>query len=148
MPCKALPRKALCEWKHRQLRRLVLVFALQLRERVLLGGAHRGRVEGEQIQRQPRIHGLRLARAQLGELTDQLLDVFAQQGFAPGETDLLHAVRREDAGEPRDLLAVSYTHLQAHATVLDIVCRLLLDNKTLPLHLFIYSNYKRTSKNK
>ena len=30
----------------------------------------------------------------------------------------------EDTGEP-----VSYTHLRAHETVLDLVCRLLLENK-------------------
>ena len=28
-----------------------------------------------------------------------------------------------------DLVAVSYTHLRAHATVLDLVCRLLLEKK-------------------
>ena len=28
-----------------------------------------------------------------------------------------------------DILAVSYTHLRAHETVLDIVCRLLLEKK-------------------
>ena len=28
------------------------------------------------------------------------------------------------------LVAVSYTHLRAHATVLDLVCRLLLETKT------------------
>ena len=36
------------------------------------------------------------------------------------------------------LVAVSYTHLRAHETVLDIVCRLLLEKKktlTLNLHL-------------
>ena len=28
-----------------------------------------------------------------------------------------------------EIIAVSYTHLRAHETVLDIVCRLLLDKK-------------------
>ena len=31
--------------------------------------------------------------------------------------------------EGRDLIAVSYTHLRAHETVLDLVCRLLLEKK-------------------
>ena len=31
-----------------------------------------------------------------------------------------------------DLGSVSYTHLRAHETVLDIVCRLLLHKKTTP----------------
>ena len=30
---------------------------------------------------------------------------------------------------PHDLAAVSYTHLRAHETVLDLVCRLLLEKK-------------------
>ena len=32
-------------------------------------------------------------------------------------------------GDDLTLLAVSYTHLRAHETVLDLVCRLLLENK-------------------
>ena len=34
-----------------------------------------------------------------------------------------------------DLAAVSYTHLRAHETVLDLACRLLLANKTSSLSL-------------
>ena len=34
------------------------------------------------------------------------------------------------AHEKRTLNAVSYTHLRAHETVLDLVCRLLLEKKT------------------
>ena len=30
--------------------------------------------------------------------------------------------------------AVSYTHLRAHETVLDLVCRLLLEKKQTPIH--------------
>ena len=37
----------------------------------------------------------------------------------------------EDPLEPVDALTVSYTHLRAHETVLDIVCRLLLEKKKL-----------------
>ena len=33
-------------------------------------------------------------------------------------------------GESRPLSSVSYTHLRAHETVLDLVCRLLLEKKT------------------
>ena len=32
----------------------------------------------------------------------------------------------------RSVIAVSYTHLRAHETVLDLVCRLLLENKKAP----------------
>ena len=58
-------------------------------------------------------------------------------GGAPGaatrERD--HAagcLRHGPAGERDRLDAVSYTHLRAHETVLDIVCRLLLDKKKHP----------------
>ena len=34
-------------------------------------------------------------------------------------------------GDPRAADTVSYTHLRAHETVLDIVCRLLLEKKKL-----------------
>ena len=33
-----------------------------------------------------------------------------------------------------DMWAVSYTHLRAHETVLDLVCRLLLEKKTINKH--------------
>ena len=49
---------------------------------------------------------------------------------AIGATELTDQQRRLFAGDPaRILVSVSYTHLPAHATVLDIVCRLLLDKK-------------------
>ena len=34
--------------------------------------------------------------------------------------------------EHTDFAAVSYTHLRAHETVLDLVCRLLLEKKKIP----------------
>ena len=37
-----------------------------------------------------------------------------------------HAVGQRGAAQP---VAVSYTHLRAHETVLDLVCRLLLEKK-------------------
>ena len=41
--------------------------------------------------------------------------------------------------------SVSYTHLRAHETVLDIVCRLLLEkkNKTTPKHIYNTHNVKQ-----
>ena len=39
---------------------------------------------------------------------------------------------------------VSYTHLRAHETVLDLVCRLLLEKKKQPLqHIIITQYYKK-----
>ena len=35
----------------------------------------------------------------------------------------------EEPAEPHALAPVSYTHLRAHETVLDLVCRLLLEKK-------------------
>ena len=39
------------------------------------------------------------------------------------------ATELDDVVEPR--AAVSYTHLRAHETVLDLVCRLLLEKKKI-----------------
>ena len=33
---------------------------------------------------------------------------------------------------------VSYTHLRAHETVLDLVCRLLLENKTIYYNIYYH----------
>ena len=38
-------------------------------------------------------------------------------------------VVRPKSGKPSEAAAVSYTHLRAHETVLDLVCRLLLEKK-------------------
>ena len=38
----------------------------------------------------------------------------------------------ENKKKYRQVFAVSYTHLRAHETVLDIVCRLLLEKKNQP----------------
>ena len=43
-----------------------------------------------------------------------------------------------------DKKAVSYTHLRAHETVLDLVCRLLLDKKTLEQHNYILALAQQT----
>ena len=45
---------------------------------------------------------------------------------------------RRDQVEPQgldQLEAVSYTHLRAHETVLDLVCRLLLEQNNHPIEL-------------
>src|SRR5665811_2281583 len=41
----------------------------------------------------------------------------------------LGSERRELAGQWQSIIPVSYTHLRAHETVLDLVCRLLLEKK-------------------
>ena len=64
---------------------------------------------------------------------DLLVDVDALHGDArlPGGVE-----RAPDPPLGRGLDAVSYTHLRAHETVLDLVCRLLLEKNT-PDHLFL-----------
>ena len=42
---------------------------------------------------------------------------------------LRHISERAEIGERREAVSVSYTHLRAHETVLDLVCRLLLEKK-------------------
>ena len=64
-------------------------------------------------------------------------DVYKRQGQrrqieALHEPDLLAAQADQHEGTLRvitQLIPVSYTHLRAHETVLDIVCRLLLEKK-------------------
>ena len=50
-----------------------------------------------------------------------LADIVAEIGLIDGD--------RLDSGPPAGRKAVSYTHLRAHETVLDLVCRLLLEKK-------------------
>ena len=52
-------------------------------------------------------------------------------GFGEGVRGLVDRCRRERGVEQGDRAAVSYTHLRAHETVLDLVCRLLLEKKKL-----------------
>ena len=64
-------------------------------------------------------------------------DVYKRQGVLPGgggggggnnnPPDPIAC--SDDEGNPVSIYAVSYTHLRAHETVLDIVCRLLLEKK-------------------
>ena len=65
------------------------------------------------------------------------------------EHELAHHVGRGgDGGDDEDAHAVSYTHLRAHETVLDLVCRLLLEKKKQPIYEAASthrSHYKRTN---
>ena len=64
-------------------------------------------------------------------------DVYKRQAQIQVQTGLHKtALRRERSGQlnipliiQAGYIAVSYTHLRAHETVLDIVCRLLLEKK-------------------
>mgnify|MGYP003380894270 CR=1 FL=1 len=50
--------------------------------------------------------------------------------LAVGHSECYQAQRgSRQVGEASDVAAVSYTHLRAHETVLDLVCRLLLEKK-------------------
>ena len=54
----------------------------------------------------------------------------------PGQPEALHSLKELHAAKGEwEKVAVSYTHLRAHETVLDLVCRLLLEKKnTNTLH--------------
>ena len=68
-------------------------------------------------------------------------DVYKRQGQLTGERDAevdghlgrLRLVAGLDGSKDRRRVAVSYTHLRAHETVLDLVCRLLLEKKQQPI---------------
>ena len=63
---------------------------------------------------------------------------FAGISGAADQHELLGKVYRDDRLAAHTMLAVSYTHLRAHETVLDLVCRLLLEKKNTTLSS--YSN--------
>ena len=50
---------------------------------------------------------------------------FAESGFLPNFQNLVFPIANQNMFNG----AVSYTHLRAHETVLDLVCRLLLEKK-------------------
>ena len=50
---------------------------------------------------------------------------------------------RQDSDEGRGTEAVSYTHLRAHETVLDLVCRLLLEKKKKPENTEVTKSKRR-----
>ena len=67
----------------------------------------------------------------------------------PGRYDKKKRVGRgESSGYGRTSGPVSYTHLRAHETVLDLVCRLLLEKKkqhiTTPITTYILLQYPTT----
>ena len=62
---------------------------------------------------------------------------FGVPDFSPHGTRGTAATLLREHGFGRDvveLLPVSYTHLRAHETVLDLVCRLLLEKKNIHIH--------------
>ena len=60
-------------------------------------------------------------------------DYYAEHGAFLGDADFCWG--------PEGLRAVSYTHLRAHETVLDLVCRLLLEKKTTINYVLNFSSY-------
>ena len=57
------------------------------------------------------------------------LEAFAKEGTSSLSASVTVVVADHDVTD-----AVSYTHLRAHETVLDLVCRLLLETKKIPQH--------------
>mgnify|MGYP003381631014 CR=1 FL=1 len=62
-------------------------------------------------------------------IRDSLPVVLFSKHLHWADFDTCAVVLREIGAEGIDLTAVSYTHLRAHETVLDLVCRLLLEKK-------------------
>ena len=77
------------------------------------------------------------ARASKATLIGKILETTGTAPSAPPEevSEAVSTVSREEAASPLSVpqpvgaRPVSYTHLRAHETVLDLVCRLLLEKK-------------------
>ena len=54
-----------------------------------------------------------------------------------------HLARLGETGRYFGRTAVSYTHLRAHETVLDLVCRLLLEKKKHIIHKYYIHPYSK-----
>ena len=68
----------------------------------------------------------------------QAIDSQHLMGPQPGQGHLELVVEGVDAALVGRALAVSYTHLRAHETVLDLVCRLLLEKKKYIVHIHYF----------
>ena len=79
----------------------------------------------------PLYHCFGMVMGSLACITHGSTAVFPGEAFEPGATLAAVAEERCTAlhGVPTMFIAVSYTHLRAHETVLDLVCRLLLEKK-------------------
>ena len=55
---------------------------------------------------------------------------FSDKRYNLGDVGRYKINRKLDINIDKETLAVSYTHLRAHETVLDLVCRLLLEKNT------------------
>ena len=70
-----------------------------------------------------------------GQVGEQLEQV-AHRVVDEHVRERVHRAARAVVGEAEE--AVSYTHLRAHETVLDLVCRLLLENKKYQMFNEVY----------
>ena len=64
-----------------------------------------------------------LSLDEMGDLADII------PGPDPELKATIRAISQFEADVTRPIIPVSYTHLRAHETVLDLVCRLLLEKK-------------------
>ena len=68
-----------------------------------------------------------------------------QEGIAAGKVfELKEDVVTIGRDLVNDIVSVSYTHLRAHETVLDLVCRLLLEKKTTVQHALALTCARRS----
>ena len=77
-------------------------------------------------------------------IRDRVIADRAQAAAIKATEDLLAKAERILRSEDDGIEAVSYTHLRAHETVLDLVCRLLLEKKKTNKQDHKRSNHTRT----
>ena len=74
-----------------------------------------------------------------------VVEFFVDQHVHPGQEQ--RGVGPRFDGQPVVRLAVSYTHLRAHETVLDLVCRLLLETNKHTTHTLTQSSISNPTVN-
>eukprot|EP00657_Telonema_sp_P-1_P002106 TRINITY_DN1502_c0_g1_i1.p1 TRINITY_DN1502_c0_g1~~TRINITY_DN1502_c0_g1_i1.p1 ORF type:complete len:206 (+),score=69.58 TRINITY_DN1502_c0_g1_i1:165-782(+) len=84
----------------------------------------------------------------------RISDTSPNKGTEGGEVAVVHGqmtrMLRKPAELPQllEMIPVSYTHLRAHETVLDLVCRLLLEKKKTKRQITLYEIMIRKNNNK
>ena len=80
-------------------------------------------------------------------IRDRIVPTPAERGGTEALAGALKQKAVREVASTEAQIPVSYTHLRAHETVLDLVCRLLLEKKTTRQHKRLYASTARMDEN-